>query len=79
MYDQKELRSHLIKCLKSGVVQPFPMIRQRRIIAPSIFTVDQKFTAFVGIEMMEARWCSVICVKTGFVLIVLKQQRYFLQ
>ena len=75
MYNQKGLQSHLIKCIESGVVQPFPMIRQRRIGTPSTFTVEvYMYTAIVGIEMMEARWCSVISVKTGIMLTVLKQQ-----
>ena len=47
-------------------VSPSP----QQILDPPL--VEVYCTAIVGIEMMEARWCSVICVKTGFMLTVLK-------
>ena len=40
VYEQKDLRGHLIKCLEGGTVQPFPVIRPRRVGVASIFTID---------------------------------------
>ena len=72
VYNQKELRSHLIKCFESGVVQPFPLIRQRRIGAPNIFTVDVYCyncrNRDDGSKMVQCNkckdWYHVNCIKT---------------
>ena len=40
VYEQKDLRGHLIKCLYGGTVQSFPVIRPRRVGVASIFTID---------------------------------------
>ena len=43
----------------------------RRTTARHLLMVHDSPSPYVlAVEMMEARWCSVICVKTGFILAV---------
>ena len=40
VYDQKVTRNHLVRCLEDGAIQPFPVIRQKRIGVPNTITID---------------------------------------
>ena len=40
VYEQKVMRNHLLRCLEDGVVQLFPVIRQRRIGVPNTITIN---------------------------------------
>ena len=72
VYNQNAMRSHLINCLQCEVIQLFPTIRPRRSGIANVITID--VFAIVGTQMMEAKWCNVVDVKTGTILHVLEAQ-----
>ena len=40
VYDQSALRKHLINCLEAQRIEPFPTIRERRIVIANLISID---------------------------------------
>ena len=53
IYDQGAIREHLIKCLETLEMKPFPVIRGRRTGAASNLKI--MYTVIVDVQMMELK------------------------
>ena len=71
--DQSVMREHLIKCLEGSEMQPFPVMRERRIGAASSFIIDvycycrcpEDGTQMVQCDSKTCKdWFHVNCIDT---------------
>ena len=65
IFEQAKMRKHLIKCFEQKNIEPFPVIKERRMsIYPKTITI--KFTAIAAQYMMDRKWWSaMVYVENG--------------